>query len=1218
MKKMQRFMGVGDSKPASAPLSTSPANSYQASTLSSNQYAPPSNPAAMSPSYDNAAANLLLPPSQTAQPQQPSLQPQYGSRHVSPQSSHTLLHSARASPQPYTPSAQLHYFDLPTRAVSPDVALSPRPISPLAQPLATPLASTSALKPVSSVDVNLVERPDLHKSLKALESLLVNLDEYRDLSARLAKVEKKLAKSASELERTKVVQDTPAQTLQITSTMFEALAEVSSRHAKHVQKEYEAVNDACAKYFNKVAKEERAHDQLVHNLDAKIKKANAAHEKNVKKATTNKALESHDKYIATVQALTNDISRAKNAHALSMAAKSHVSSLLVASTLGGLADVEFKRRCESVRRVGPHVGRLNELLCFTSSEYMPALQASEFDQAQQGHAEYLASLAAQVEAQVVAQAQINAKINEDTQTILRAQEMGWRPPSPLAPPTTGYANLGRSSSINSNASRATDAAGSNRPPLQSATSNSNLAGSRSSSNNLAAAAAAAAAAATTTTNAVSSSASLQQPQRDSARSRSNSSSRVEPPSTAAASISTPIAADSDAASIHSVATDKTPRPATNSASQPPTSALASNALLGAPNADSLGVGSVRLDRALTGSTMKSMAAQPQTWEDATNSSSSSAVGAPTAWSGDASSRVSNAPSTHDRDRTDSSTQEGSVFDKLAVPREGSDAVPPSLSASNSAQGSEDGNRIPRTPDDSESLPTMQANRNASANAEPQQLSSKDVGILDYRNLQAPSSVAELDRQKAGASPNMRPAQRALEQYREQTAKAATSPTATRFDRDTPAANAASGLDRSDSVYSATSQQSGTADQADANANARKISLWERERERMRQLEREEDLSRTPVSATTELNYSRPPSGLYSGSTGSSYTNNGGWSRSKMSETSNSDKSAGSQLGLGYPRPAGGDGNDLDRYAPAVGSTRLSASGVTRSLSTDTTASERSFVARMKARYQAEKDLEREQRELNVLEKERAARRATMDPNFSLPSLGGVRGGRVPEIASRYQMSGAATYAQEVNSGRRYHDSLPAGVHSNGNSRISAISSAPSAASGNGGIDEFGGIVRDSRLTGTLPAGGPRAMEPPHSDVCGCHQCSARHYGNGTTKVDNTARSTGRGDPREFNVRRTSMPVAPRESTMQQQYIKHHQQQPAYASSPPRASPHDSYSQQAYAYRQQQQQQQQQQQHLHAPGGRDIATPRRSYDDVGSGSDAGSRRVVFAHEPQTIR
>ncbi|KAJ1024096.1 hypothetical protein NDA16_002935 [Ustilago loliicola] len=1189
MKKVQRFIGVGDSKPASAPLSTSPGNSYLSSGISSNQYGTPSTPGAMSTTYD-AAANLLLPPSQSAQSsQQTSQQPQHGSRQVSPQSSQTLLRSARASPQPYSPSAQQQYFDLPTRAVSPGLATSPNAASPLAQPLPTPSAQPS------SNDVNLIERPDLHKSLKALESLLVNLDEYRDLSARLAKVEKKLAKSASELERTKVVLDTPAQTLQVSSAMFEGLAEVSSRHAKHVQKEYETVNDACAKYFKKVAKEERAHDELVQNLDAKIKKANAAHEKNVKKATGNKALESHDKYIATVQALTNDISRAKNAHAVSMAAKSHVSSLLVASTVGGLADVEFKRRCESVRRVGSHVGRLNELLCFTSSEFMPALQASEFDEAEQGQAEYLAGLAAQVEAQVAAQAQINAKINEDTQTILRAQEMGWRPPSPLAPPTTTYANLGRSSSINSNVSRNTDTAGSNRQSFQPASTNSNLSNSGNGANTAGITAASAPPAPNST-----SVQQQRQQQQPAALSRSDSTSRTELPSDAppSASLSTPRAVDNDVASIHSVATDKTPRPDSHAMQTP------SSGLLGVPN-------SVRLDRAPTGSTMKSMAVQPQTWEDASVSSSSSSVSR-------------KAPLTHDRDHTDSSAQEGSIVDKLTVPREDSDAAP-SLSASNSAQGSEDGNRIPRTPDDSESVPPMQSDRNGgNSNSKLQQSSAKDVSILDYRSVQPTSSVVELDRAKLGASPTMRPAQRALEQYREQTNKPVTSPTAPRFDRDNVLNNGGSAygqesqLDRSDSVYSSASQQSGTA--AVDQANARKISLWERERERMRQLEREEELaaSRTPMSATTELSYSRPPSGIYSGSTASSSYNNGGWSRSKMSDVSASDQGAGSQLGLGYPRSSGADAHDLDRYAPAVGSTRLSATGVTRSLSTDTTASERSFVARMKARYQAEKDLEREQRELNVLEKERAARRATMDPNMSLPSLGGARG-RVPEIASRYQMSGGAAYAQDVSSNRRYHDSLPASSNSGGGvSRISAISSATSAASG--GIDEFGGIRRGGRQAGTLPAGG-RSMEPPHSDVCGCHQCSARHYGSGTTRIDNSAsaeknaaRTGVRGDPHEFNVRRTSMPVPPRNDS----YMHHPQyakpQQPAYASSPPRASPHDAHSQQqqGYGYRQQQQQH-----HLNAPAsGRDNGLPRRSYEDLGA--EPGSRRVVFAHEPQTIR
>ncbi|KAJ9475811.1 hypothetical protein PHBOTO_005898 [Pseudozyma hubeiensis] len=1183
MKKVQRFMGVGDSKPASAPLSVSPGKSFLNAGIgiNSGQFASAQSAdgVAASLSYDSPSSRLL-PPSQSAQSAQ--LSPQQsrpGSRQVSPQTSQSLLRPALASPQPKSPSAQQQYFDLPVNGASPSNAASPRPLSPLGLPVLNHAASTSTLNPTSnSVDVNLVERADLHKSLKAVESLLVNLDEYRDLSARLAKVERKLAKSASELERTKVVLETPSQTLQLTSTMFEGLAEVSSRHAKHVQREYEAVNDACAKYFKKVAKEERAHDELVQTLDAKIKKANAAHEKNVKKASPNKALESHDKYIATVQSLTNDMSRAKNAHALSMAAKSHVSSLLVASTVGGLADVEFKRRCESVRRIGPHVGRLNELLCFTSSEFMPALQAAESTQVEQGQAEYLATLTAQVEASVAVQAQINAKINEDTQIILRAQEMGWRPPSPSAPlAVDNAADLGRSTSINSNASRVSETLPNHRPPLQHALSKSNLAGASTANP-----------ASVASTLPRTSSLRLQ-PQRE----------KVEPAPRSPQNLSAPPPSEMDAASVGSVATDQTARPGNGIAGQSSSQPLStqSSILLNPPSA------TASLVRAPTDSTIKSMAAQPQLWEATSPSLSSSAISASSPQPSNADRHANNALQIHDRDANNSSATDGSIIDKLSVPREDSDAVAPSLSATNSAQGSEDGNRIPRTPDDSDGILLMQ-----------QQQQKLPKG---HHNVSPIVGTAEVGRAGVVTSPKVRPAQRALEQYREHTTKVDTSPNTPNFAQDSTAMyNATSGLGQSDSLYDAQSQRNAAAAAAATDqANARKISLWERERERMRQLEREDELAaaRTPMSGNVELGYQRPASAIYSNPpTSSTFNNNGGWSRSRISDSGVNDKSATSQLGLGYPRSSGADprDHDLDRYAPAVGSTRLSGVSVTRSLSTDTTASERSFVARMKARYQAEKDIEREQRELNVLEKERAARRVTMDPTLSLPSMNGARG-RVPEIASRYQMSGAATYAQEVSSGRRYHDSLPANAHSGGGGggglRTNGTSSSPSAAILNGSVDEFGGIIRDSRM---LPSG-RRSMEPPHSDVCGCHQCSGRHYGSGTTRMDDTDRQevppaavSARSNPREYNVRRTTMPVLSRE----QQYAK----QQAYPSSPPRASPRDAYAQEGYSYREQQQQQ------LQMPGGRDAGLPRRSYEELGPSSDIGSRRVVFAHEPQTIR
>lgn len=1205
MKKVQRFIGVGDSKPASASLSISPGKSFTNASIASNQLAsiPTPTGTTASLSYDSAS-NHLLPPTQSTLPQQlPSQQSHAGSRQVSPQTSHSLLPPSGASPQPTSPSAQHQYFELPMRATSPSAAVSPRSISPLGLPALNNAASHSALNTTSnSGDLNLVERADLHKSLKAIESLLVNLDEYRDLSSRLAKVQKKLAKSASDLERTKVVQDTPSQTLQLASIMFDGLSDVSSRHAKHVQKEYEAVNDACAKYFKKVAKEERAHDELISTLDAKIKKANAAHEKNVKKASPNKALESHDKYIATVQLLTNDMTRAKNAHALSMTAKSHVSSLLVASTVGGLADVEFKQRCESVRRIGPHIGHLGELLCFTSSEFMPALQASEFHEAEQGQAEYLANLTAQVEASVAVQAQINASINKDAQTILRAQQMGWLPPSSTAsqPPTaTVAANLARSNSVNSSNSQVSQTAQSNHPAMHQSVSKSNLA-------NTGATPSAATAAAVPRTSSL-----RLQPQHDhGARSRSNSSSEVEPPPSATQDLPAPTPLEADAASARSIANGHTPRPDHGTSATAQTQSANSSLLLSAPKS------TASLVRAPTHSSINSMAARPQPWEAASTSSSSSAVGTSSIQPLQTSSSTCSALQTHDRDGTTGSATEGSFVDRLSVPREDSDAVAPNLSASNSVQSSEDGNRIPRTPDDGEAPPSTQYSRQplmTESQPQPQHQSVKEQPTtLDYNIAPPVRSAADTDRSRTVASPRVRPAQRALEQYREQFTRPDMSPTTPKFDRDDTAIyTRTTGLEHPDSLYNNTNQHSATsADQS----NARKISLWERERERMRQLERNEELlaAQKPFSAATELDGQRPASTVYPKSaTSSSFNNNNnntGWSRSRISDSGANDKTASIQLGLGYPRSSGAEplDRDLDRYAPAVGTTRLSAVSVTRSLSTDTTASERSFVARMKARYQAEKDLEREQRELNVLEKERAARRVTMDPVSSLSSINGARG-RVPEIASRYQTPGAATYAQEVNSGRRYHDSLPASAYLGGCARINAISSSPSAAVANGSVDEFGGIIRDSRA---LPTG-RRSIEPPHSDVCGCHQCSARHYGSGITRGDQAARNnelsasaSSRSNPREFNVRSTTMPVLPRE----QQYAK----QPTYvSSSPPRASPRDAYPQQAYTYRDQPQQR------LQTPARRDAELPRRSYEDLGSSSDFGSRRVVFAHEPQTI-
>ena len=55
------------------------------------------------------------------------------------------------------------------------------------------------------------DRNELHKSLKALENLLISLDEYRELAAKMAKVEKRVAKAANELAKGKMTREIPGE-----------------------------------------------------------------------------------------------------------------------------------------------------------------------------------------------------------------------------------------------------------------------------------------------------------------------------------------------------------------------------------------------------------------------------------------------------------------------------------------------------------------------------------------------------------------------------------------------------------------------------------------------------------------------------------------------------------------------------------------------------------------------------------------------------------------------------------------------------------------------------------------------------------------------------------------------------------------------------------------------------------------------------------------------
>jgi hypothetical protein len=350
---------------------------------------------------------------------------------------------AASSPlSPQSISSHQQYFDLQrTATISPSPSSTMQFDSGILASLIPPSPALTNQTFDSNIGIqgHTIERTEMHKGLKSLETLLATLDEYRDLKNRIAKSEKRLAKNLAELSKSKMLEDVPSQTLQASASLFDSITDTTSKHAKLVQKEYDSLNEHCGKYFKKVAKEERAHEELLDTLDSKVKRAHVGHEKNAKRSGRI-AIESHDKYIQTVQGLTQEISKAKASHNASIGNKTHITSLVVASTLGGIGDAEFKALCESVRKSGQHVGKLNEWLNFASMEGMTNVQPIDLNEDAMGWAQVLAKKEAEIREELNRQEQAKLAQLEQAQAYLKAQQvqrmmsgLQTRQPEPISP-----------------------------------------------------------------------------------------------------------------------------------------------------------------------------------------------------------------------------------------------------------------------------------------------------------------------------------------------------------------------------------------------------------------------------------------------------------------------------------------------------------------------------------------------------------------------------------------------------------------------------------------------------------------------------------------------------------------------------------------------------------------------------------------------------------------
>ncbi|EGO24280.1 hypothetical protein SERLADRAFT_449048 [Serpula lacrymans var. lacrymans S7.9] len=211
----------------------------------------------------------------------------------------------------------------------------------------------------ATTTLQLAERPDVHKSCRSIESLVNVLNDYCEAAGAIVALQKKLVKALRDTAGLKTTSDVAANALTASANIFDALAEVDSKFAKFADKECDNISSEVKKWFKKLSKDERTHDDRMSDANARIKHAGQIYEKKSKKSARD-ASEEHARYIKLLSLLGPEMSQEKHNHALLVTQRHTSTTYSVAACLSRVADAEWLRTCEHVRRFSPTIGQLGE------------------------------------------------------------------------------------------------------------------------------------------------------------------------------------------------------------------------------------------------------------------------------------------------------------------------------------------------------------------------------------------------------------------------------------------------------------------------------------------------------------------------------------------------------------------------------------------------------------------------------------------------------------------------------------------------------------------------------------------------------------------------------------------------------------------------------------------------------------------------------------------
>ncbi|KAG2146151.1 uncharacterized protein EDB93DRAFT_1227512 [Suillus bovinus] len=203
------------------------------------------------------------------------------------------------------------------------------------------------------------ERQDIHKSCRTLETLVNMLNDYCEAAGAIVTLQRKLSKTLKETAALKTTSEVAGNALNVSASIFDVLSDVDAKFAKIADTECCSISLEVKKWFKKLAKEEKAHDEHMNESNARIKQAGQAYEKKAKKSARDVG-EEHARYVNLLSTLGPEMSQEKYNHALLVTQQHTSTTYNVAASLSRVADAEWARTCESIRRFSPSIGPLGE------------------------------------------------------------------------------------------------------------------------------------------------------------------------------------------------------------------------------------------------------------------------------------------------------------------------------------------------------------------------------------------------------------------------------------------------------------------------------------------------------------------------------------------------------------------------------------------------------------------------------------------------------------------------------------------------------------------------------------------------------------------------------------------------------------------------------------------------------------------------------------------